>query len=816
MARRSSARLRGRNSSTPKRVSLPHDAQPQTPRTAPSKLAALNESDEMPGAFPSSVSPPPRFAQTAAKPRNTDSVNNATPSNSTPIKPAEEEMHPQQHQQSTAKPLEEARWLGFSNMQPQTELPKQNNTLANLQATPTKTPAAAVRPSQVQFAFNREQSLELSPAAKRLMEETRGEAARIREQMVAHGETGDSDMAGRKIATPKSRKGRFSNAHQAEFNKMDSIASHHSVRHVQPQQQHDGPLNISVATPSQKSRQRTALEEISPTKSLKRKQSRADLDEPDRYAPYTNAPTSMVKAVPVGSQLPRPTSTNNLFSPCNSHVAVASPAKRIRPNTAGSTTKQQHQQSPPRHNTTTPPRRPQPHYPDLSALAPPTQASMARNARLEEAESKIPGPALVKSPFKPALKGQVQIDSPKSTTSFLARPPSKATLFERKAIGEPHTTTKTSPLLLRSPTKPTIMKKSPTEDACDNTKSPSKVTPLLARSPLKVSTVREGEPVSIDERMQEDKSSTTPLLHRTPAKLPVSVLNIDGNNGGTPSEGSQNGLFGRFQLLRSSPVKSILRSPQRLYSDDPAKVAAGTHLATPPKFIWGNHQTGTAQKRVDFTSSTKARYERAQSELSSTPSKSRSSQSPLQSSKSPNPSESMSAQYPTLPMEGADVVVTPQKRRETTVPGDFTFKAGHDSIIFRQSPNAPISASKSSPATIRHVSADATLTLAAGTKRKFEDKNNSLGAISSTDIEQNDPAATSDKENEQESERPAKRLKKTTPDGLSAISTSKPIAKPAPTKRPTLGVKPKGAKEKKPKMISQARLDALSQPKRRT
>jgi hypothetical protein len=72
------------------------------------------------------------------------------------MQPTEEKMHPKQHQQSTAKPLEEALWLGFSNMHPQTELPKQNNKLANLQVTPTKTPAAAVESPKIEFAFNRE------------------------------------------------------------------------------------------------------------------------------------------------------------------------------------------------------------------------------------------------------------------------------------------------------------------------------------------------------------------------------------------------------------------------------------------------------------------------------------------------------------------------------------------------------------------------------------------------------------------------------------------------------------------------------------
>ena len=162
------------------------------------------------------------------------------------------------------------------------------------------------------------------------------------------------------------------------------------------------------------------------------------------------------------------------------------------------------------------------------------------------------------------------------------------------------------------------------------------------------------------------------------------------------------------------------------------------------------------------------------------------------------------------------MVVTPQKRRQTAVPGDFTFRAGEHSITFSQSPNAPAStASSKRPSTIRHVSAQPEL-LAQATgskKRKFEYEN----AIAAG--EEENQGSISDKENEIESERPAKRVKKSTPE-LPAVPTSKPAAKPAVTKRPTLGVKPKkgetDGKDKKPSVISRARLAALSQPKRRT
>ncbi|KAG9581702.1 hypothetical protein KCV04_g23062, partial [Aureobasidium melanogenum] len=89
MARRSSARIRAKQSATPQaqRVSdMGVDADAiKTPRTAP-KLSAVDEHDE---AQPT----PTRTAQ--------------TPRDGTPIQPSAQEMHPQKYQMSTAKPLDE-------------------------------------------------------------------------------------------------------------------------------------------------------------------------------------------------------------------------------------------------------------------------------------------------------------------------------------------------------------------------------------------------------------------------------------------------------------------------------------------------------------------------------------------------------------------------------------------------------------------------------------------------------------------------------------------------------------------------------------
>ncbi|KAF1827672.1 uncharacterized protein K489DRAFT_298619, partial [Dissoconium aciculare CBS 342.82] len=130
MVRRSSARIRERNGTTPTRdISSDHVISRLTEQT-PTKLTTLAEDEEdiaMPGSFPVSTSPLADF-----------NVRAVTPVKQTPIKPSDAEMHPQRHYQSTAKPRDEARHLGFSNMVPQTEPPRQSQGLFALQETPTR------------------------------------------------------------------------------------------------------------------------------------------------------------------------------------------------------------------------------------------------------------------------------------------------------------------------------------------------------------------------------------------------------------------------------------------------------------------------------------------------------------------------------------------------------------------------------------------------------------------------------------------------------------------------------------------------------
>lgn len=424
MARRSSARLRDR-STTPKRVSLSHDAPSttRTPRTVPTKLTSVEENDEMPGAFPRSVSP---------------GLDTTTPTKATPIKPSEKEMHPQLHHQSTAKPRDEARHLGFSSMAPYTE-PAKKSKIGNLQGTPTRTRdvEADVKSPSFQFTFRREHSLELSPEAKKLMYEKREEAARIRDQMMADGEhtqSIDAALAARKIAKPT---GRYSSAHLKQFEKMDSIANHASSFRAKQ-------MAPPAATPK-KDQPVTGA-------SLKRSPSKAGLDQPSSTPSRPNS-RDAAKPLPAlpGSQLPRSTSVKDLKN--------ASPAKRIkRTDTDDVSTTRPASSHSDKALPSTPQSAKQPGYPDLSHLTTPTQSSLARAASVESTKiTKIPAPSFTpaKAPQASVQKPAAQPEQDTEYPSLLARSPSKASLFPR-FNAEKHTEKSAqpaSPLLLRSPAK---------------------------------------------------------------------------------------------------------------------------------------------------------------------------------------------------------------------------------------------------------------------------------------------------------------------------------------------------------------------------
>nr|POF15232.1 hypothetical protein CFP56_42121 [Quercus suber] len=826
MARRSSARLRGRDSSTPKRVSLSHEVQSRTPRTVPTKLPSVQENEDMPGAFPAS----PTFQET----RSGWTKTAVTPTNLAPIRPSSEEMHPQHHQQTTAKPMQEARHLGFADMGPHTAPPKHSSKIATLQGTPTRSTVKAstnLTSPDFKFTFQREHSLELSPDAKRLMVEKREEAARIRQQMIADGEGPRSvtETLERRMATPTGAKGRFSDAHSLQFQKMSSIANHPSSFRADP-------TRLKTFTLGAESSSATRTPRM-----LKRSPSKAELDvaeDSTHFLPRSSTKARLSRPAPQTFHAP---STGARESSADGDSS--SPAKRVKRAMAEDTSSRRMAssivKSPPATPRTNARGFASPTYPDLSKLAATLpEASLSRaNSIKANKTSKIPapqssavkpsisratkddakdvGPLLARSPSKGSIfakrtneKSDV-VDEP--TSPFLSRSPSKLSLFGKSAKSEDarEQAVAKEPLLLRSPSRLSVSKKPKDLELADTAQAKS--SPFLSRSPMKMTVNKEAS-----QTIREvEEPAHAPLLLRSPAKITMSeaITAPTGSQGADSKPPPIGNLMSRFSTLRSSPVKSILRTPQRLYSNDPAKVAAGTHMTPPRPLALGNKfgqekvpATAPVSKRVDFSSSTKA----CDDAVKRTPTRTLGLPVKFDTQVKAAPI----ANYPELPMMGDDGSPSPQKRRQTATPTDFTFRAGEHRIIFSRSPSAPADAAQTKrPSTIRHVSADVHIVPPQATgskKRKFEFENESSvadGVAHAIDNKENLIQA-----NEGEA-RPAKRSK------ITPVSPAPPPARKAVTaQKKTPGVKPRGAKapvSKRPNTISQARLSALSQPKRR-
>ncbi|KAL4922646.1 hypothetical protein BDW62DRAFT_171438 [Aspergillus aurantiobrunneus] len=154
-------------------------------------------------------------------------------------RPTHFEMHPSKVHQSTTKQADSGLILGFNPIKKDAQGNVVKDTPA--QNTPSKTnasPASAFYGTPAfDFKFSSQDS-QLSDEAKKLMESVREDVARIKANMIHDKSTGDSGKASqngeRKIAKPKGKTGRFSDAHMAEFKKMDSIAGHPSAFRAAP------------------------------------------------------------------------------------------------------------------------------------------------------------------------------------------------------------------------------------------------------------------------------------------------------------------------------------------------------------------------------------------------------------------------------------------------------------------------------------------------------------------------------------------------------------------------------------------------------
>ncbi|KAI3336364.1 hypothetical protein HD806DRAFT_473443 [Xylariaceae sp. AK1471] len=182
------------------------------PRQLTSDVESVRPKPSRPHARDDTMMPTP-----TAKPK--------TPSTVTPIELPIAEMHPSWAHKTTAPPSTGLRH-GFIDID-YTTTPAQSL----IRNTPSK---SAVPSSEFTFRLARfGADHKLGADAQRMMDELSEEAARIKAEMAAKRERKESSDR-RKIATAKGKSSRFSAAHRAEFEKMDSIEGHASSFRAAP------------------------------------------------------------------------------------------------------------------------------------------------------------------------------------------------------------------------------------------------------------------------------------------------------------------------------------------------------------------------------------------------------------------------------------------------------------------------------------------------------------------------------------------------------------------------------------------------------
>lgn len=302
---------------------------------------------------------PVRNSTSNSKTPEKKSTENKTPTSIAAARPPMGEMHPSKVHQSTTKQADSGLILGFNPVKKDAN----GNVVKDsvVQNTPTKaktSPSSQYGTPGFEFKFGCQES-ELSDEAKRLMESVRGDVSRIRSQLVQENkdnpadETRDGDQ--RKIARPKGMASRFSNAHMAQFKKMDSIADHPSAFRATP-----GRFQPVV--------------EATGGKTLKRTKSNARLDEPESR----NASPSKPSPAPAVSGAKRV--KHDKKDDASTRRPASEEDSQAAPAPAPTTTSRRVTQQPRARSTV------------RSSLMTPTKASMARTTA-----------ASVKPPKKPSM-----------------------------------------------------------------------------------------------------------------------------------------------------------------------------------------------------------------------------------------------------------------------------------------------------------------------------------------------------------------------------------------------------------------------------
>jgi hypothetical protein len=271
------------------------------------------------------------------------------------------EMHPSKVHPTMGPPSSGLR-LGFTDIKPTAN--RDDSLPSAVQTTPSR-----IKVPSSPFTFHVQRhtpaaDLGLGPDAQRMMDELRGEAAKIREQLRAKRDAEqmeEENVDGRKIAQPKGKAGRYSAAHMAQFKKMDSIANHPSAFRGQPGRM--TPLKAGV----------------------KRSQSNANLDEPE---------TSHIKQPTPASAAPKP-------KPVATAEAPVAAAKRARQHIDDDTSSKR------------------PVSRDGSSIPAPKSSGLG----IPRPKSNL---ASIMTPTKSSLSRTTSVKTP--SQGLLARSPSKATL----------------------------------------------------------------------------------------------------------------------------------------------------------------------------------------------------------------------------------------------------------------------------------------------------------------------------------------------------------------------------------------------------
>ncbi|KAG9190895.1 hypothetical protein G6011_08983 [Alternaria panax] len=618
-----------------------------------------------------------------------DAAKSQTPKDRTPIKPAGQEMHPAHHHASTAKILDEARWLGFQSLG---TAPSKATTLIG-QVTPSKTPVPATSSAKLdsspnfRFRFKSPLSKDeaaLSPSSRNILKDagiagTPGGGSRALFGTSEWSSKADVSPQ-RKMAEAKGKMARFSDVHMKQFKSMDSIANHPSAFRADPTR-----FKPVVGNPLKKSPSKPDLAN-SETNKLKRTKSKADLAEPSASAagglkrtqskmdlaasgskiPPTPLKRTQTKIDLVGSSLPRSQPTARMAPPTRDRLQAS------RENDAD-------------HN-----------------------AAAAKRVKRTESDDA--------ATTRPASREKMP-DVPARVTATSARKKTSQTTLPRLAAR------------LMTPTKSSIARSQSVK-----TLKTTSMIPSLGGSP------------------STNNLGSSPSVSRS-VKLP---------SAGTSFPPASN--FGHLQAMRDGArdsmrkasqnlqrVRSILRTPNRKFSDDPSKIAAGTHVS-PPASDSDNAMpavpaTAPVKKQVNFSSSTLERASHDELGKSPSPMKFRAG-SEVPAGAVIYPTIGSGAQHPDLSQE----IETLTSRR-------LTFGGDHPRSFSFES-DKTVNFGPASSGTIRMVRESNVSSAVDGTKRKLETLQE-----------------TSDKENDganQDDTRSNKKMKRTpAPAPKTPASTSK-------------------------------------------